>query len=57
MHRRVAGWVQPSTGGYAVSGNELPIPRGMQAKGISHVVLWVLPASELELASVFPQLL
>lgn len=57
MHRRAAGWVQPSTGGYAVSGNELPIPRGMQAKGISHVVLWVLPASELELASVFPQLL
>lgn len=57
MHRRAAGWVQPSAGGYAVSGNELPIPRGMQAKGISHVALWVLQAPELELASVYPQLL
>lgn len=57
MRGRAAGWVQPSTGGYAVSGSELPIPRGMQAKGISHVALWVLQAPELELASVFSQLL
>lgn len=57
MHRREAGWVQPSTGGYAVSSNELLIPRGMQAKEVSHVVLWVLQASELQLASIFPQLL
>lgn len=56
MHRR--SWLGPDFHRWVcISGNELSIPRGMQAKEISHVVLWVLQAPELELASVFPQLL